>query len=303
MSIRSALHPPGLLACSLLLGVLAAPAGAVDGVLEINQTCAVQTGCFAGDAPGFPVAIAQPGSYRLTGDLAIPDENTAGIVIALNDGHVTLDLNGFAIGCPTCTGPGTGTGIEAASNLPSLTIRNGTVANMGAAGIGVAGRAHVERIRAESNAESGIFVGPRSIVVASTAIGNGESGITCGDECVVRDVVASANGADGILTGLGSRVSGSVARQNLFRGIFARQSVVADNAVVGNASFGIDGLGSVVRGNAVRENANVGLASDAATAYAGNSFNLNNGGDANPQVSGAGHEVGTNVCGGDTTCP
>ena len=52
-----------------LLFALATPALAVDGVLEINQTCAVQTGCFAGDSPGFPVTITQPGSYRLTSNL------------------------------------------------------------------------------------------------------------------------------------------------------------------------------------------------------------------------------------------
>jgi hypothetical protein len=36
----------------LLLLLFATPALAVDGVLEINQTCAVQTGCFAGDTAG-----------------------------------------------------------------------------------------------------------------------------------------------------------------------------------------------------------------------------------------------------------
>ena len=37
----------------LLLLTLAIPAFASDGVLEINQTCAVNTGCFAGDTAGF----------------------------------------------------------------------------------------------------------------------------------------------------------------------------------------------------------------------------------------------------------
>ena len=41
----------------LALALMASPALAVDGVLEINQTCAVLTGCFAGDIPGFPVTI------------------------------------------------------------------------------------------------------------------------------------------------------------------------------------------------------------------------------------------------------
>ena len=43
----------------LLTLVLALPVLAVDGVLEINHTCAVQTGCFSGDTPGYPVTITE----------------------------------------------------------------------------------------------------------------------------------------------------------------------------------------------------------------------------------------------------
>jgi hypothetical protein len=42
---------------TLFFMTLAAPALAVDGVREINQTCAVQMGCFVGDTAGFPVTI------------------------------------------------------------------------------------------------------------------------------------------------------------------------------------------------------------------------------------------------------
>ena len=55
---------------TLLLLAFAGPALAVDGVVEINQTCAVNTGCFAGDTPGFPVTITVAGSYRLTSNLS-----------------------------------------------------------------------------------------------------------------------------------------------------------------------------------------------------------------------------------------
>ena len=41
---------------------------------------------------------------------------------------------------------------------------------------------------------------------------------------------------------------------------------------------------------------------DATSAYKDNYFDGNNGGNENPQVSG-GIEIGTNICGGDTTCP
>jgi len=45
------------------------PAGAVDGVIEINQAKAKAGAVTAGDTPGFPVTISAAGSYRLTGDL------------------------------------------------------------------------------------------------------------------------------------------------------------------------------------------------------------------------------------------
>ena len=37
--------------------MFALPAFADEGVLEINQVCAVNTGCFVGDSAGFPVTI------------------------------------------------------------------------------------------------------------------------------------------------------------------------------------------------------------------------------------------------------
>ena len=59
---------------------------------------------------------AEPGSYRLTGDLKAPDLSTSVIQIQSDDVH--LDLNGFAIrgqaGCSLASfcSPGSGAGIE-----------------------------------------------------------------------------------------------------------------------------------------------------------------------------------------------
>jgi hypothetical protein len=77
----------------LLLLPIAEPALGTDGVLEINQACAVNTGCFAGDTAGFPVTIGSPGRYRLTGDL----DSSSSFGIQITAAHVSLDLNGFAI--------------------------------------------------------------------------------------------------------------------------------------------------------------------------------------------------------------
>ena len=76
--------------------VLVAPSSAFasDGVVEINQACAA-VGCFAGDAPGWPVEITEHGSYRLTSNL---DVGIPGGAILLSSDRMTLDLNRFTIG-------------------------------------------------------------------------------------------------------------------------------------------------------------------------------------------------------------
>jgi hypothetical protein len=99
--------------CTLLLGwLLCAPlaAAAVDGVIEINQAAALAGGVTPGDAPGFPVSLNAPGSYRLTAGLVVPDGATTGIRI--DSSEVAIDLNGFSITCADpCTGS-TGFGID-----------------------------------------------------------------------------------------------------------------------------------------------------------------------------------------------
>ena len=75
---------------------------AVDGVVEINQVCAVNTGCFSGDAAGFPVTIESSGSYILTSSLETSLTSNA-IEVTATD--VDIDLNGFKLlGPATCTG-------------------------------------------------------------------------------------------------------------------------------------------------------------------------------------------------------
>ena len=58
---------------NFLAPLVAFPASAADGVIEINQACATITGCSPSDKPGFPVTITS-GSYILTSDLVVPAE-------------------------------------------------------------------------------------------------------------------------------------------------------------------------------------------------------------------------------------
>src|SRR4030088_445528 len=76
---------------------------AVDGVILIDQNRALAGNVTPGDAPGFPVTISLPGSYRLSGNLTVPDANTTAIDVTTD--NVTIDLNGFSIIGPTvCSG-------------------------------------------------------------------------------------------------------------------------------------------------------------------------------------------------------
>jgi hypothetical protein len=153
----------------MLLGT-AAPTHAGDGVIEINQAKALAGGVTPGDAEGFPVTLSEAGSYRLTGNLTLPDADTNGIEIGTD--HITVDLNGFAVIGPavctwthdppttSCSSTGSGSGITGdSSGFPpeNITILNGTVRGAGNNGIGfIWGR--VERVRVISNGRSGIEI-------------------------------------------------------------------------------------------------------------------------------------------------
>ena len=59
-----------------------------------DQAKALAGGVTPGDAPGFPVQINKPGSYKLTSNLDVPLHVQAIQVAAPG---VTIDLNGFVV--------------------------------------------------------------------------------------------------------------------------------------------------------------------------------------------------------------
>jgi hypothetical protein len=208
--------------------VIATPCMAGDGVLEINRACAVNTGCFSGDGPGFPVTIDGTAgkSYRLTGelDLTALAETTA---ISIDAPFVTLDLSGFEIAGPTvCAFDGFGLSCSPTRSSPGIQIsargaavKNGTVRGISGSGIeSTAEGAHIEGIRAVSNAGFGVIVDDDSLVVNSIAIEN-LNGISVGEDSVVNRCVAKGNQLKGI-EGTGPRVvvSASSASDNGLRG-------------------------------------------------------------------------------------
>lgn len=148
------------LAAVVLTLLFCGAALASDGVHEINQVCAVNTGCFAGDTPGFPVTIAGAGSYRLTSDLLVTTD-VGGIVVGAND--VSIDLNGFLIDGPSLcapiacpTGSSDGIGASGAFVGQRVRVRNGTVTGFSGACVSLSTLAHVSDLSIQSCGGVGI---------------------------------------------------------------------------------------------------------------------------------------------------
>ena len=252
----------------LLSFLLAGPALAVDGVVEINQVCAVETGCFPGDTAGFPVTLSNTsGSYRLTSDLSV--STSSAVAIEITDSRVTLDLNGFAIlgpgSCsnipPNCSGNLGTQGIRTRSDQP-VRIRNGTLTGLLTAINVLSSTSSValEDLNIEANGGTAVFF-----------TGAGAS--------TVRNCRISRNGINGVEIAVAHPVliSASTFRSN---GNFA---VASDGSatLVESSSFVGNGVGI--------RSFFIGLSSSALT-YRGNSLYANS-----TDVIG-GTQLGPNLC-------
>lgn len=257
-----------LVAAAACAALASAPNGAhaVDGAKEIHQAC-VATGCFPGDTPGYPVLITAPGSYVLTSNLTLPDENT--VAIRSEVPNVSIDLGGFAIlgttvcitGNPgSCAPLGAGRGILHFPDPPGpITVRNGTIDGVGSSGIVAESGAIIEGVTIRNCGSFGVAANYARI--HGNFIDLNFRGLQCAFCLVERNVVS----------------------RSVEAGMFAgAHSLFLENIVAANGGYGLNGV--------------VG-------AFAANRFSGNNGGDANPQVLSAGGEMGTNFCGTDTTCP
>jgi hypothetical protein len=227
---------PSLLALAVIASGSAAASAAV---VSIDQRSALAGKVTAGDAPGFPVTISEPGSYRLSSNLVV---NEAVTVIEITASDVTIDLAGFSIVGPNkCAGSpvactiqgGSGIGIKAVADAgPSpenVRVMNGTVRGMGGHGIRMMGNGTVvERVHAVSNGGPGIVVGLGSIV-DSMAMFNGSGAAVVG--LIVRGTV-STNNVFGIFIRPGGVATGNSAIANAVTGL----SVQCPAVVVGNST-------------------------------------------------------------------
>lgn len=266
-----------------------------DGVLEINQTCAV-AGCFAGDTAGFPVLITTAGSYRLTSNLdvsgaPVPADATA---VDIRANGVSLDLAGFTISgsnvCTlgVCTQTGTGRGVQGNGdgNHQETAVRNGVIRGMGGPGISCDRGCTVEGVRLESNGGDGIvlFNGP-SMIRGNVVRNNGGYGIWAGG--VITENVVERNGAMGIFGQNSGVISANSVRDNRGTGVRCTNSTVIDNTIHSNGDGATGGYGVLIGGRC-------GLAR--------NSIVENVTGTFDP-AGGALVEIGPNLCDTDLVCP
>ncbi len=201
---------------------------ASGGVLEINQACAVNAGCFPGDDPGFPVTIIQPGSYRLTGNLDVSSVDATLNGIEVSTPAVVVDLGGFHIaGSASCSGSGvsiscspsgTGSGVYFTNDATGSVVQNGFVRGMTNSGINIlATGSRLQNITAIHNTNDGISAQQGTLVVNSHAIENGGDGINVTSGSMIDGVTSVGNGQNGIhaegFSG-GSVVTRTIAQNN-----------------------------------------------------------------------------------------
>jgi hypothetical protein len=252
------------IALILIFSLGSSTAGAVDGVLEINQTVVNAAG-------GFPYTISKAGSYRLTGNLVV---STAGAnAINVTASPVTIDLNGFSI-----SGPAGSTSSGVRDNVGQLTVKNGIIQNF-SEGINSVGPDVVLDLTT-NNTSQGIFVANalvRHYTALSTAFGVGCGGF---GTCTVQDSIINASSV-GI-------------------NVFDSTGIVT-NCIVTSAGTGIEilqGGGSVI-GNTINMTSSFSTALSISviagtSGYGANTANV----PAQSTCFSGGTSMGNNVCNG-----
>lgn len=280
-----------------------------EGMLEINQTCAVNDGCFAGDSPGFPVEITESGSYVLTGMLEPPSDQHG---IFVNADGVSIDFGGFGVKGPescsdtpvtSCSGTEITSGVRG-NSASEVSVSNGRVTGVPGIGIFLGARARVTDFKFVENGGKGVAVGEDSRIENVEARRNGDDGIVASDRTVVREAIVSGNATDGIDMGNFGVVVDSVVQGNGSDGIPAIKANVIRNSTVsengGDGIFLFNGS-SVVTDSSITDNAGFGVVcSSGESGLKGNVFRLNN--DSNAQIDGSCIELGNNLCGSNLSC-
>ena len=219
---------------TLIAAALIASGSAAFAQAAITQNMAVAGGVTPGDTAGFPVTLSQPGSYKLTSNLFVPEGSIGVHITAAN---VTLDLNGFSIIGPstctrvsntkavTCAYTGSFAGVAVAYNAAGAMVRGGTVKGF-QSGVSSYASASVEDITATFNMQGVTF------------------SVSAGTSFRLSGINASYNSGNGIDTGSAiGTIERSQSNHNGGIGINAKQNSVTlfNVQAIENFGHGIDG--------------------------------------------------------------
>lgn len=239
--------------------VLTAPARGEDGRFEIDIDC-VAAGCFPGDTGGFPVTIANPGSYVLTSNLDGMAMMANG-AISITGSGVFLDLNGFFISAVPPMG--LGSLVISGSNVE---VKNGRVTGLGGGVTASGGQIRLVNLRVSSSGGPGI-----------------DFGLGMGNDNQVIDTMVTGASIGIAAPGARSRIVGCQVSGGTSDGIrVGTQAIVADNTVTNNtgSADGIEvGTGSLVRSNILAFNGGFGINLDSSTLVIGNTAMNNTAGN------------------------
>jgi hypothetical protein len=186
-----------------LIGLLALPGvGSAQGQVEINQTRALAGGVTSADNPGFPVTLADPGSYVLSGDLVVSAVATTAVEITADD--VSLDLGGFSIRGPHVCAPGgcvtdVGHGVHEDQMRERASVRNGVITGFGDTCIRLGQQAHVEDVAVTMCGGAGIRVEDHGLVLENRVFNIGEIGIMLAASSGFARNVVGLTGLAGVL--------------------------------------------------------------------------------------------------------
>lgn len=222
-------------------------------IAELEPRTAINAANTPGDATSL-FRITQPGSYTLTGNL----QGVAGKHgIAIAASGVTLDLNGFAV----IGAAGSLDGISVvASDLTTITVRNGTVRAWGGDGVDLstmnANNARLSELLVSANAANGIAAGTGCAVTSCSVFGNALVGISAAGGCAISDCTTYSNFGTGISTGSGCAVIRCTSYFNDAAGISVGSgSTVADCTCRLNTTDGILATSAcVIRANTCTNN-------------------------------------------------
>ncbi len=266
MSMKPELRTLAALFLAGVLSLSAAPLVAGDGVIEINQAAATAGGTTPSDEPGFPITLDTPGSYRLTGNINL-------IVPAEVPFHER------------------GTAIEITADDVTLDL----------AGFHIS----VTDLRSEVGTMSShaIFSQNRNVHVSGGSITGHASVELEGALSSVQHVRV----AQGVITLWGAH--GVIRDSSAFHYTRVREGglmisnqgnrILGDNALIMNSMVELiaTGTAALVLGNVAHSLEGALIAESGYAAYGRNVL------IGTPNVQGTAFELGTNVCGDDTTCP